>query len=69
MAKYLLLLQLFVPGNHEYYTMDANSWLTHLDSLGVNVLHNSNRKIPPQADPKEQLCMAGVDDIEADRIM
>ena len=49
--------------------MDANSWLTHLDSLGVNVLHNSNRKIPPQVDSKEQLCMAGVDDIEADRIM
>lgn len=41
----------------------------HLNSLGINVLHNSNRQIPSEGDPKEQLCMAGVDDIEADRIM
>lgn len=60
---------IFSQGNHEYYTMDAGNWLTHLDSLGINVLHNSNRQIPSEGDPKEQLCMAGVDDIEADRIM
>ncbi|XP_061197484.1 transmembrane protein with metallophosphoesterase domain-like [Saccostrea echinata] len=59
----------YVTGNHEYYTMDANNWLAHLDSLGIKVLHNSNRQIPPGVDPKEQMCMAGTDDIEADRIM
>nr|XP_011422305.2 transmembrane protein with metallophosphoesterase domain [Crassostrea gigas] len=59
----------YVTGNHEYYTMDADNWLTHLDSLGINVLHNGNRQIPSEGNPKEQLCMAGVDDLEADRIM
>lgn len=64
----IIMVHIF-QGNHEYYTMDAGNWLTHLDSLGINVLHNSNRQIPSEGDPKEQLCMAGVDDIEADRIM
>lgn len=49
--------------------MDAGNWLTHLDSLGINVLHNGNRQIPSEGNPKEQLCMAGVNDLEADRIM
>lgn len=49
--------------------MDAGNWLTHLDSLEINVLHNGNRQIPSEGNPKEQLCMAGVDDLEADRIM
>lgn len=62
-------MYIFPQGNHEYYTMDAGNWLTHLDSLGINVLHNGNRQIPSEGNPKEQLCMAGVDDLEADRIM
>jgi hypothetical protein len=57
-----------IAGNHEYYTMDVNNWLTYLQSIGINVLHNSNRQIPPEADPEEQMCIAGVDDIEADRL-
>lgn len=69
MYMYLQLYAYFLQGNHEYYTMDAGNWLTHLDSLGINVLHNGNRQIPSEGNPKEQLCMAGVDDLEADRIM
>ncbi|XP_048765628.1 transmembrane protein with metallophosphoesterase domain-like isoform X2 [Ostrea edulis] len=58
----------YVTGNHEYYTMDVNNWLVYLQSLGINVLHNSNRQIPPEMDPGERMCITGVDDIEADRL-
>ncbi|KAK3085476.1 hypothetical protein FSP39_004007 [Pinctada imbricata] len=58
----------YVTGNHEYYTMDTQNWLKYLSDQGVNVLHNSNKRIPHNAPQSEQLCIVGTDDLEADRI-
>lgn len=62
----------FVTGNHEYYTSDVSNWFELLESLQVRPLHNENVKISAPRDPdgagrdKEWVCLAGVDDIEAD---
>ncbi|GFR63684.1 transmembrane protein with metallophosphoesterase domain [Elysia marginata] len=57
------------PGNHEYYTGDVDNWFSYLRSLGFTVLHNSNVKIPVKVKNGEgQLCLAGTDDIQADKI-
>lgn len=63
----------FVTGNHEYYTSDVSNWFTLLESLHVRPLHNENVKISSASGDldsgggeKEWVCLAGVDDIEAD---
>ncbi|KAF7247961.1 Transmembrane protein with metallophosphoesterase domain [Varanus komodoensis] len=57
----------FVTGNHEYYTSDVNNWFELLKSLSVYPLHNENVKImSPKGGDTDWLCLAGVDDIEAD---
>ncbi|XP_045435307.1 transmembrane protein with metallophosphoesterase domain [Pipistrellus kuhlii] len=61
----------FVTGNHEYYTSDVGNWFALLESLGVRPLHNENVRISaPRASKEEEedawICLAGVDDIEAD---
>ncbi|KAM6170571.1 transmembrane protein with metallophosphoesterase domain [Rhynchocyon petersi] len=62
----------FVTGNHEYYTSDVNNWFALLKSLNVRPLHNENVKISatgaqgPEAKEDDWICLAGVDDIEAD---
>ncbi|KAJ8303304.1 hypothetical protein KUTeg_019700 [Tegillarca granosa] len=56
------LLTQIKSSNHEYYTMDAHNWLLKLQSLGVNVLHNSNTKIPQDDRPSiEQYSSHGMD--------
>ncbi|XP_058146573.1 transmembrane protein with metallophosphoesterase domain [Dasypus novemcinctus] len=59
----------FVTGNHDYYTSDVANWFALLESLRVRPLHNENVKLAatgaPSAGP-DWLCLAGVDDIEAD---
>ena len=54
-------------GNHEYYTGDVDNWMKHLQDLGFDVLHNSNVKLPSTSE-HGHICVAGIDDIEADRI-
>ncbi|CAG5130850.1 unnamed protein product [Candidula unifasciata] len=56
----------FVTGNHEYYTGDVDNWFVYLRSLGFTILHNSNVRIP-SADGHSHICLAGTDDIQADR--
>ncbi|XP_062969710.1 transmembrane protein with metallophosphoesterase domain [Cynocephalus volans] len=70
----------FVTGNHEYYTSDVSNWFALLESLHVRPLHNENVKISAtQAQHGDRggggggggeddnwICLAGVDDIEAD---
>ncbi|XP_012502332.1 PREDICTED: transmembrane protein with metallophosphoesterase domain [Propithecus coquereli] len=64
----------FVTGNHEYYTSDVSNWFVLLESLHVRPLHNENVKISAtgtQHDGGEDdgwICLAGVDDIEADSL-
>ncbi|XP_046367031.2 transmembrane protein with metallophosphoesterase domain-like [Haliotis rufescens] len=59
----------FITGNHEYYTGDVDNWFSHLRGLGFIVLHNSNVRLPSEKLPtKQQICLAGTDDIEALRI-
>ncbi|XP_008068340.1 transmembrane protein with metallophosphoesterase domain [Carlito syrichta] len=66
----------FVTGNHEYYTSDVSNWFTLLESLRVQPLHNENVKISSawahrggsdgKGEGHDWICLAGVDDIEAD---
>ncbi|XP_012624632.1 transmembrane protein with metallophosphoesterase domain [Microcebus murinus] len=62
----------FVTGNHEYYTSDVSNWFALLESLGVQPLHNENVKISATGTRRSGgeddgwICLAGVDDIEAD---
>ncbi|KAM4842471.1 transmembrane protein with metallophosphoesterase domain [Thomomys bottae] len=62
----------FVTGNHEYYTSDVSNWFALLESLNVRPLHNENVKISAThsqhggGEEKDWVCLAGVDDIEAD---
>uniref|UniRef100_A0ABI7WC54 Beta-galactosidase n=1 Tax=Felis catus TaxID=9685 RepID=A0ABI7WC54_FELCA len=62
----------FVTGNHEYYTSDVSNWFALLESLNVRPLHNENVRIsatgaqPGGAEDDDWICLAGVDDIEAD---
>nr|XP_004662131.2 transmembrane protein with metallophosphoesterase domain [Jaculus jaculus]XP_044992867.1 transmembrane protein with metallophosphoesterase domain [Jaculus jaculus] len=62
----------FVTGNHEYYTSDVGNWFKLLGSLRVHPLHNENVRIAAPRDQRgegteeEWICLAGVDDIEAD---
>ncbi|XP_077722054.1 transmembrane protein with metallophosphoesterase domain [Canis aureus] len=62
----------FVTGNHEYYTSDVSNWFALLESLNVRPLHNENVKIsatgaqPGGGEGDDWICLAGVDDIEAD---
>lgn len=62
----------FVTGNHEYYTSDVSNWFALLESLHVRPLHNENVKICATraqrggAEDDDCICLAGVDDIEAD---
>ncbi|XP_047387748.1 transmembrane protein with metallophosphoesterase domain [Sciurus carolinensis] len=60
----------FVTGNHEYYTSDVSNWFALLESLRVRPLHNENVKISAtgaqHGEGEDWICLAGVDDIEAD---
>ncbi|XP_076986012.1 transmembrane protein with metallophosphoesterase domain [Tamandua tetradactyla] len=66
----------FVTGNHEYYTSDVSNWFALLESLRVRPLHNENVKIAAAGarggggaaagEGNDWICLAGVDDIEAD---
>lgn len=65
----------FVTGNHEYYTSDVSNWFALLESLNVRPLHNENVKISATraqrgggggSEDGDWICLAGVDDIEAD---
>lgn len=62
----------FVTGNHEYYTSDVSNWFALLESLNVKPLHNENVKISAiraqhgSGEDGDWICLAGVDDIEAD---
>ncbi|XP_045393387.1 transmembrane protein with metallophosphoesterase domain [Lemur catta] len=62
----------FVTGNHEYYTSDVSNWFALLESLHVQPLHNENVKISATGaqrgggEDDGWICLAGVDDIEAD---
>lgn len=64
----------FVTGNHEYYTSDVSNWFALLESLHVRPLHNENVKISATGaqhgggggEGEDWICLAGVDDIEAD---
>ncbi|XP_012661371.1 transmembrane protein with metallophosphoesterase domain [Otolemur garnettii] len=65
----------FVTGNHEYYTSDVSNWFALLESLHVQPLHNENVKISATGaqsggsgggEDNNWICLAGVDDIEAD---
>ncbi|XP_010627955.1 beta-galactosidase isoform X3 [Fukomys damarensis] len=64
----------FVTGNHEYYTSDVTNWFALLESLHVRPLHNENVKISAtgarhgggEGEGDDWICLAGVDDIEAD---
>ncbi len=47
-----------VTGNHEYY-WDAESWLTHIRSLGIRVLRNENVRL------NDAVTIAGADDSSA----
>ncbi|XP_078491691.1 transmembrane protein with metallophosphoesterase domain-like [Ciona intestinalis] len=58
----------FATGNHEYYTGDVENWFKLLESFDFHILHNSNVKIHDKSDDKQWICMAGVDDIQADQI-
>eukprot|EP00062_Callorhinchus_milii_P021449 gi/632978180/ref/XP_007905764.1/ PREDICTED: transmembrane protein with metallophosphoesterase domain-like [Callorhinchus milii] len=58
----------FVTGNHDYYSGDVNNWFKHLRSLGIQPLHNEHVSISSAGDPKDQFCLAGVDDIEAEML-
>ena len=55
-------------GNHEYFTGDAEAWLQELKKLGIQPLHNSYILISSTANPHDKIYLAGVDDIEADRL-
>ncbi|KAK1161884.1 transmembrane protein with metallophosphoesterase domain [Acipenser oxyrinchus oxyrinchus] len=55
----------FITGNHEYYTADVSNWFSHLRSLNIQSLHNSNARVSLSRDSDEWLCLAGVDDLEA----
>lgn len=55
-------------GNHEYNTMDVKNWMETIKELGVQVLHNTNVKVPADKADDNSLCFIGTDDIEADKI-
>lgn len=57
----------FVTGNHEYYTSDVNNWFELLKSFNIHPLHNENVKIM-SPNGRDWFCLAGVDDIEANRM-
>ncbi len=48
----------FVPGNHDHYS-GARRWLSHVETLGMKVLHNSHVVIEHQG---QSFVLAGVDD-------
>jgi predicted MPP superfamily phosphohydrolase len=50
----------FVTGNHEYFVDDTFAWLTELERLGVQPLHNENTVIRRGA---AALNLAGVNDV------
>ncbi|XP_064599140.1 transmembrane protein with metallophosphoesterase domain-like [Liolophura sinensis] len=58
----------YVTGNHEYYTGDVDNWMRYVETLGFTALDNANAKISHQWAPAEQICIAGTNDIDAERI-
>jgi predicted MPP superfamily phosphohydrolase len=58
----------FCTGNHEYYS-DVETWIPHLESLGIHVFKNSNVIIKRKSEQNldEHLMIAGVFDIQANR--
>lgn len=58
----------FVTGNHEYFTGDAEAWLHELKKFGIHPLHNSHVLIRSPTNPEDKIYLAGVDDVEADRL-
>jgi len=52
----------FVTGNHEYYS-GADSWIAHLETLGIRVLRNE------RVDIRGIFDLAGVDDISAAKML
>ncbi|XP_029464606.1 transmembrane protein with metallophosphoesterase domain isoform X2 [Rhinatrema bivittatum] len=58
----------FVTGNHEYYTSDVDNWFKLLESMNIHPLHNENMKITGLRNSQDWLCLAGVDDIEANAL-
>ena len=61
----IILVFFFFPGNHEYFSGDIDSWFQYAKDRGFTVLHNSNKKIKSSKDKQAYICMAGVDDIQA----
>ena len=55
-------------GNHEYFTGDAEAWLHELKKFGIHPLHNSHVLIRSPINPEDKIYLAGVDDVEADRL-
>jgi predicted MPP superfamily phosphohydrolase len=51
----------FVTGNHEYYS-GAESWMRHLERIGIQVLHNRHVVIEREG---ARLVLAGVSDYSA----
>lgn len=52
----------FVTGNHEYYS-GADSWIAHLETLGIRVLRNE------RVDVRGAFDLAGVDDASSARML
>lgn len=44
-----------------------DEWLAFLEQHSFHVLRNENKKIYGAANKEEYICLAGVDDVEADR--
>lgn len=57
-----------MAGNHEYYTGDVDNWMRYVETLGFTALDNGNTKISHQKVPADQICLAGTNDVDAERI-
>jgi|GEM_PF-165557 len=56
------LARIYVTGNHEYYSEEAQGWLDHMAELGWEPLHNRHVVVDRGGD---RLVLAGIDDITA----
>ena len=51
----------FVTGNHDHYS-GAESWVSHIRGLGIEVLRNEHRRVTPQGGEDASFIIAGCDD-------
>ena len=58
---------MIIAGNHEYYHGNIEEWFIHLKEIGVQPLHNDHKKIYPREGSERYLCLAGVDDLTAEK--